>query len=983
MEIVELHRKALSQTCRVCGSYVKNKKSLSSKEKYEELILSVYGIDFKLDDEDVHPPRICVSCRLWMTRSDSRNAEGPTYPTSGKTLANFSAHPELEPCSICEAYQATKSTKRKAVGTDGLPPPKIPSAAVSGTDEQQASCSFTAPSPPTARIYQPIKPQTRSDSRNAEGPTYHLCSVCAATTLTKEKAVGTDDLPPPEIPSAAVSGLDEQQASCSFTAPLPPTATAPLTPTATAPLTPTATAPLTPTATAPLTPTATAPLTPTATALLTPTATASLTPTATAPLPPTATALLTPTATRYRPIVTKDRAPFTRALFSPVLTVPARKSPARAKGSLHYVRRDCAKNRARGALDFMTSHSAAKNENETDLWFFGLHNRLRNEEDERAKMVMELWTERKKSTDLSVDDCLAMRVGTLCTKGMYAEKYSFLKSKGDKTFRPPGQLTKRESCYMPGNVRFGLMEGGKCVYHTPEKSLEEFDDHSMYEPIRINVRSKLTEFALPNCIGVAWSYPEAVAKTLEELDENIREGMLKVGLNPDGPSIIIDTTLKDGADGMGEIAVHKMKSDTFLPDKAFRASFVVLKCEVKRDDGTRDLVFEEPKPNSVIVNRPLLEAIGDENSASTSAVLMRKMEKERLILQNSIMTIHAGTYTRLHRFTIYNSMIDEKLARSSGGLQGSGSNFICTLCHATKTSAKTQLGSFKIDRTLTETQQTLTYITTNPDNLTPDELTTEAGGVKRKPLLTSEPKQQLMDATHADIDLGQFFKKIIVREMAGVHKWEASENVKQYIVDAERRLNINVRELLGTAPSLMMPGNYARALFKEKNEDVFLELIRNEERKELLRSVLQKFRALRKIYREHHPNKREVQGFKKKAVQIGRELLEHFEYVCWPNYLHKIFEHTQEAMLSEDGPGSIGILSSEGSEAANKLFRKLRNNFSRRGDVLDGLRDILWFHWLYTSPKLVRLRAVTRGTYTCSRCGAEGHNKKSCNVKAT
>ena len=63
METAELHRKALSQTCRVCGSYVKNKKSLSSKEKYEELILSVYGIDFKLDDEDVHPPRICASCR--------------------------------------------------------------------------------------------------------------------------------------------------------------------------------------------------------------------------------------------------------------------------------------------------------------------------------------------------------------------------------------------------------------------------------------------------------------------------------------------------------------------------------------------------------------------------------------------------------------------------------------------------------------------------------------------------------------------------------------------------------------------------------------------------------------------------------------------------------------------------------------------------------------------------------------------------------
>ncbi|XP_072168742.1 V(D)J recombination-activating protein 1-like [Diadema setosum] len=852
MEVTDFHRKALSQVCRVCGTHVKSIKSLSSKTKYQQLILSIYGIDIELDDESIHPPRICSSCRLWMTRSSTRHSEGATYPTSGRNLATFSVH--QEPCSVCSLVHA--ATKRKSAESES---PSLSKKSTRDVDDEPAPASSAAQGDVPLLLTQPVA-------------------------------------------SASLSSLPSSSK-----------------------------------------------------------------------------------ATDFREIRPKELSDATRVLFSPDpgLTPSGRKRIWNAKASLHSVRSDHARKRAQGAVDLISSYSSTYNEDETDLTFYLLHNRLKATNDERMNSVRDLWTSSEKGK-LTVDDCIALRVGTMLTKGKYAEEYRILKSKGDTSLKPPSALNDRESAYMPGSARFALMDSGNYSHHTPVKSLAAFDgniQHATYEPHRINEASDLKEFIEPNCAGVAWSYTEAVAKTLEELDESLREGFVKAGLDPDDPSITVHTTIKDGADGMGEVAVQKSKADTFLPDKAFRASFVILKCEVKLSDNTTVVVFEEEKPNSVMVNRPLLEALGDENSPSTATVLLRQMESERKLLHHHTIKVYAGSTTRNHHITIYNSMIDEKLDRSLGGLQGSGSNYICTLCFATKTTAKSQLGSFQITRTLRDTTDTASYIVTNPDKLTSNELTTEGKGVKRKPILTSEPKNKLLDATHADINLGQFFKKIIVREVAGVQKWEASADVKQYIDDAERRLDIHLRESIGLVPSLMMPGNYARDMFKEENEATFLELMSNADRKAALQSVLQKFRNLRRVYRSHSPDKEDVHRYKETAVAMGNELLDNFDYVNWPNYLHKVIEHPQEILLSEDGPGSIGSLSGEGSEAANKLFRNLRENFARRGDVFGGLRDVLWFHWLYTSPKLLRLRAVTRRKYKCSKCGGDGHNVTSCKSK--
>ncbi|XP_072171924.1 V(D)J recombination-activating protein 1-like [Diadema setosum] len=225
------------------------------------------------------------------------------------------------------------------------------------------------------------------------------------------------------------------------------------------------------------------------------------------------------------------------------------------------------------------------------------------------------------------------------------------------------------------------------------------------------------------------------------------------------------------------------------------------------------------------------------------------------------------------------------------------------------------------------------YIRVNPDKLSKAELDGLSLGVKQRPLLKSDAEAKLLDATHADINLGIFFKKIIVREIAAVQKWELTEDIKGLVEHAEHKFDAHIRKHVGSAPQLMMPGNYSRQLFAEKNANIILALIPSEERREHLAIIMEKFRLLRSVYRAHSPrvtHAQELRQYKVVAVQMGRELISHFDYVPWPNYLHKVIEHPQEIIENEDGPGSVGTISGEGNEASNKLFRHMRKNLSRK-----------------------------------------------------
>ena len=213
----------------------------------------------------------------------------------------------------------------------------------------------------------------------------------------------------------------------------------------------------------------------------------------------------------------------------------------------------------------------------------------------------------------------------------------------------------------------------------------------------------------------------------------------------------------------------------------------------------------------------------------------------------------------------------------------------------------------------------------NPDRLSTANLSKQSKGVKNKPLSNLQQIQKGVDATHADINLGQFFKKLIVREIAGVTSWELTSDIKDLVRGAEHRFDAFLKAKCGLNPQLMMPGNYARTLF-ECPSSVLLELVTNNDKKEKLTQVLDTFKNLKSVYRCINPLRdmpEKVTDYKQKAVEMGILLIENFDYASWPNYLHKIVEHVQQLIVDPRGPGSIGAFASEGNECCSAIFVRI------------------------------------------------------------
>ena len=115
--------------------------------------------------------------------------------------------------------------------------------------------------------------------------------------------------------------------------------------------------------------------------------------------------------------------------------------------------------------------------------------------------------------------------------------------------------------------------------------------------------------------------------------------------------MLIKVTVEDGADGLKDVSEHKQKSDTFFPTKAFQYTYAILKCEAFVSEEKYELFLEE-SPDSICCNRPLLQAICDENESSSVVLMLCPVETERKLMTDSYM-IQAGI-----KFHFINSMVD-------------------------------------------------------------------------------------------------------------------------------------------------------------------------------------------------------------------------------------------------------------------------------------------------------------------------------------
>ena len=199
------------------------------------------------------------------------------------------------------------------------------------------------------------------------------------------------------------------------------------------------------------------------------------------------------------------------------------------------------------------------------------------------------------------------------------------------------------------------------------------------------------------------------------------------------------------------------------------------------------MVYETKNPNSVRTNWPVLECICDENNKASLSLSLLPIERE--FLEDKVIKIKTGENKwREHKIKFVNSMTDEKHDKSISGYQGSGSGYICVLCHATHATCKSNLGTFRIDRLHDETRNLAHYILFNPDKFSDKDLSKVAQGVSHLPVSHCDPLDKILDATHADINIGIFFKKLIIRIEADLDQWDATQAVSEKLKNVEHNL---------------------------------------------------------------------------------------------------------------------------------------------------------------------------------------------------
>ena len=216
-------------------------------------------------------------------------------------------------------------------------------------------------------------------------------------------------------------------------------------------------------------------------------------------------------------------------------------------------------------------------------------------------------------------------------------------------------------------------------------------------------------------------------------------------------------------------------------------SFCIL--EVKHGETT---VFRAVKPNSKANCRTLLTALADENdfhaftTMTTPMPMTTPMLHQWNYLADGEMKFLREGSTWTFRVEYFATMYDEKLERKAAGLAACSSDYLCTLCEATRDEAYGSPFDHAFCRTKEWTEELIDERTQNDRQESYRNITRNSMGMTSDPFLRNTTH---VDALHCEINSAIWFKKNFMRETAQVRQCTKTRNESQ-LKEAEELLDM-------------------------------------------------------------------------------------------------------------------------------------------------------------------------------------------------
>ncbi|CAL4194646.1 unnamed protein product, partial [Meganyctiphanes norvegica] len=491
------------------------------------------------------------------------------------------------------------------------------------------------------------------------------------------------------------------------------------------------------------------------------------------------------------------------------------------------------------------------------------------------------------------------------------------------------------------------------------------------ELLEARKRMRPTISSTPDNKGVMVDYKTLVKQTVEAhvLQAEKEHGMFFSCTDK------LEVGLKDGCDGAGSQSVMKSKSALGAASNMFVYGIVPL--HVKVNDC---MIWKNPAPNSPEFLRPVYLVREKENDPVLINYVIQSTDSARDTINSNGLVVNTHSIAINTSVVIKDTMKDLKLKKSLSGLGGAD----CIIC-ATKQDEwmieERIKEGFAITRSAEETL-CLYQSLVNEDGQVPKKQKDfkVRKGLTKQPITTSD--QHSICITHSFINVTTWFLKLLYRLNQDYLVWRESKTVlEEYIRKGKDNVYDIILKNTGMALDVVQQsnshggtstdGNSGRRFFSVECVTSIKLCTKEKYHRSVLHLHLLLSTILRVISSQHQVN---ISAFDEVCKEASLLIATYFKWVKVNYTLHGVLHHSTELIALNDGY-SLGSLSEEGLEAANKHIRIYLETHARKTSVEDQMVDVMARLLERSHPDVLKNKIqFKRKPVQCLECGARTHS---------